>query len=460
MERHTKDVIAISIVVGYFVVGTLLGGILDGAWVLTPFLLALLFGAGVLYLYAGALPQWHTTFVPEPEIVFITTGEEKVYKILHNIPGYHLNGEGKLEPNENQVREQRDDYRYADPIEDSNIFLRLLWRYLGVRWVSFLWPMVHAYRFTISQDKLRDQTEMGDDPKLFNRIVADKGEVGSLWWKAPRPVWIQDVELGGDGSRLNLLIQVRIQIVDPVKVVFTWQANFYPLIDQAVEATVNNFCQEFVYRQDEERSHHLTYAWFKQFSKGAESSFIGVFTKGLNGKRYNTDIPDDELTEAKQQQYGDVGQWASTDILETYGVQITDAELVGWECADETTQRLADAMLEEERVAAEMRGLRQRGKGEADYEEEKSKGESKRWQKNIASIVNPFGETDEHGRAVRDVDGKTAAELLRSTEVADAKVNAAKAYADEKSPINTLVVGNDGATPTVPLNNNRGDQNA
>mgnify|MGYP005843550553 CR=1 FL=1 len=179
-------------------------------------------------------------------IVFVNKGED-LKEVWVNVGSHKLSEiddpDGKHwivnEPEKDKIERARFRGR------SMKSFKKVLWSQ-GIRFIGLLWPHAHVHKFKVDRRRLveREEGTMEGDASLKKRVVQSPNageEVDNLLFVSYRPVYKQGVELAGDNSKINLLVLPTWQLVQPTTPVYYYMGNFYPLLDSAVEAALENF---------------------------------------------------------------------------------------------------------------------------------------------------------------------------------------------------------------------------
>ncbi len=187
---------------------------------------------------------------PRGTVVFKNRGEN-LQEIWINVGGYKLSSaedsEGRRWIVKTKNETEREKAFFRDVGKLSLPFHTLLWKKFGIRFISPYWPQVYIHKFKVDRKRLEESGGTGGEarqPSLKNRISISPNqgkEVDHLLFVSYRPIYKQGVELAGDNSKINLLLLPTWQLVVPVTPVYYYMGNFYPLLDGAVEAGIEDF---------------------------------------------------------------------------------------------------------------------------------------------------------------------------------------------------------------------------
>ena len=189
------------------------------------------------------------TKISQGTTAFITAGDS-LQEILPNISGYKMSDEADLENQHWLIPEKDKEEQIAALFRDSMHgtvwFQKWLWRKFGVKFISWFWPQIRIHEFDIRKGgrrRIEARNEVGADAPLRSRVIdsPEKTIVDSLLFLAPRPVYMEGVELAGDNSKINLLLLPVFRQVIPSLPVFNLKGDFFTLIDAAIEAACVDF---------------------------------------------------------------------------------------------------------------------------------------------------------------------------------------------------------------------------
>jgi hypothetical protein len=218
-------------------------------------ILAIGLGVSLLaLLYTIAKYDMHATFVENGGFKFVVKGET-LEKILDNLDGHYVNVE-------THVVKERTFKRHA-----KERVRGVLEKILGIVWVSWVWPMKKLHTFEVVADKLKEDESL----PVRQRLQTELRRETYLRARFPHPVFIPDVELGGDQWKIDIIIMLDILVVNPRVVVFDYKGKVLRQVDATIRTAVMNFCKEEKY----------TYPIFLREDKGAESP-IAVRVLDLN----------------------------------------------------------------------------------------------------------------------------------------------------------------------------------
>lgn len=332
--------------------------------------------------------------ISQGSTAFIDAGDS-LKEILPNIGGYGIsqdndpNGRKWLIPEKYISEKDRSEEKggiFHDSIYGTVWFQKWLWERFGVKFISVFWPHIHVHKFDLREGgrrRLRPQGKVDVGAPLRSRVMDSEGDthVSSLLFLTPRPVFVEGVELGGDNSKVNLLLLPVFQQVIPSLPVYYLRGDFYTLLDAAIEAAVVDF---FANHQVEippselksktkegdspvtnREKRHITYADWVRLSKAGETSPLEQAILRLNvSSQYLQKLEEmrdkeqlvrfikDELfqnpgtSETATAASGGIKGKAPDGIIPAYGFAVVKFQLVGWEPHSGDTAKLAAALLE------------------------------------------------------------------------------------------------------------------
>lgn len=208
----------------------------------------------------------------------------------------------------------------------------------GIVWVSIFWPVKKIYRFPISAEKLQRYDETGKELPLREQVrEGTVREVDHLRRFVNHPIIVKDIELGADRWKTDALVMTLLEYVGPRKVVFDHNGKISPIVDAAVGAEVNDFCNE----------KSMDYKAFVEADKGATSE-IAKRILALNGSLTPTTEPDGLIRTAGVRI---VTAWIPEANLSPAQQALNDAAT-----AVDRARQEADAKVEEARGIAAVEG--------------------------------------------------------------------------------------------------------
>lgn len=405
-------------------------------------------------------------FKPEQgTISFIDVGD-RVELMLPNIGGYKvsdiddLNGRHWIVPARDDDDREDSFFKYAGRAEG---FQKLLWSTFGIRFIGWTWPNKQVHEFSLSRLHLREGADAPKNAPLRELVVESPHageEVSSLLFIAPRPMYIEGVELAGDNSKINLLLLPVFQQVIPTLPVYYLKGDFYRHLDSAMKAALvdffathrvaaytgpenrkGQFAHDFYVPpsgrgkkgyEDTYEAHPLTYSLWLKLTKAGEKSPLEQHLRGLNANQAFMDLlvarGKDELAEhLLTLTYGTLKKKTLADaerdialsgatpggIIYRFGLALVSFRLVAWEPHEETKD-LAIALRAKETEFHTAEGARQKAAGVRDTLKLKAEGESQRFTQLVTSLT------------LNGVNPETAAsvvrEMLRTENVRDSKL--------------------------------------
>ncbi|MDP2655343.1 MAG: hypothetical protein Q8P17_02150 [bacterium] len=358
------------------------------------------------------------TKIAQGTTAFITAGES-LLEILPNIGGYRMSEAIDLEGQRWLVPAKDKDEQIAALFRDSMPgtvwFQKLLWKKFGVKFISLFWPHTRIHEFDIRKGgrrRIEARNEVGADAPLRSRVIdspVKETVVDSLLFLAPRPVYMEGVELAGDNSKINLLLLPVFRQVIPSLPVFNLKGDFFTLLDAAVEASVVDFFAKHrvaIYKsgdkkgqlagdsydptQADQEESPLTYAHWLRLTKAGEGSPLEKRLRHLNvSKEYVKKLGDKQKTElvayiksdlvhaddAADIPVGNVAQMIPSGIVPRFGYALVSFRIVEWE-PHKSTEPLAKALLAKETELHAAEGVRQKSLGERDSKVANATGDS------------------------------------------------------------------------------------
>jgi len=309
-------------------------------------------------------------------------------------------------------------------------FQWIIWDNLGIRFVSWIYPIIKVHKIHISMNRLREDKKKEDeenisspsvakkgeeeDVPLRNRIESDEGDVDSLRFIIPRPMVVEGVELAGDNSRIDLLALSIFKVVIPSLPVFYHKGKFMPLLDAAVSAGIVDFFAHPVKIKGDDGAYEevlVKYADWLQMPKGPGSE-IEKHLCGLNASaKYYDQLKqavgnNPEKEKLLNHLHSLIGGRPSNDelpsggLISTYGLFLESVRIVGWR-ADKSTRDLANAYQAEETETLKARGVRAEARGAGDAISVKGAAEAKRFHKLFRALIAEGASPDEALRTLR-----------------------------------------------------------
>ncbi|MDP2705294.1 MAG: hypothetical protein U1D31_01265 [Patescibacteria group bacterium] len=199
-----------------------------GQFVIAAALLSLVVFVFVpLAVYFLARADIYFTTLPEGQIKFIVEGDT-LKRILANIPGYYIKGEGM----------EAEIVKGKGTPNDVGI-PGWLSRRLGldkkrIYFVGIDYPRTRVYSYEFIWEKFIKE-------KVGYKIVPRDEQVNSLFWKYPYPVEAIDVELKGN-FKINITIIVTLQVVFPYKPIFVFKGQWFSPVIAAIQGALVSYC--------------------------------------------------------------------------------------------------------------------------------------------------------------------------------------------------------------------------
>ncbi|MEX0910310.1 MAG: hypothetical protein WDZ73_00965 [Candidatus Paceibacterota bacterium] len=210
-------------------------------------------------LHTDAKNDRHFTYVPTGRFKFVVAGN-KLIRVLSNIDGYSCEKDN-IPP-------------WTVQNEGSNFEPPQSWfeKMFGATFVSFLYPIKRIHEFTVVADKLKPEAERTGKP-LKDWVQYEERRVKELLFRFPHPLYISDIELGGDKWQINLLLMLDLQITNPAVVVMIYNGKVLEQVDAAVKSAVIDYCNGYTEKvsQTETVTHSWTYDSFLTENKGRGS---------------------------------------------------------------------------------------------------------------------------------------------------------------------------------------------
>ena len=277
-------------------------------------------------IYFMAESDKQASTIETGEIKFVVTGEG-VKRVLENIEGWHYNeSTGEI-------------------VEDSRTYHRpetFLQEWLGIYWVSILYPKTEIHRYDFEWPKLL----MGGHPreKIIGTLVKVGGEgdyaiehrdenIDSLYFRYPYPVFAEEVELKGN-VKIDILINVTFQVVFPKIPIFILKGKWLA----SATAAVNGALADLV------RTYDLD--GFRNLEKQAAGNQLSQTIMEVNGDRI-----------------GD-GKY-SPGIIQSFGVKVYKVDFIKYDL-NEKYRDVIDAATAAQVAEGHANARRNEAKGEAD----------------------------------------------------------------------------------------------
>ncbi len=218
------------------------------ALIVLYFVLLLLVGvAGIVLAHYGL----YFTSIEKGKTLFISRGKD-LKAVLPNVGGHRMSQEQDFNGWRWLVKDDSKGswYRwfrsfFYSALFGTKLFRYFLWRLFAVIFISPIWPWVQVFLFKVSRMHLKEGADVDPEKPLKERVVPSlkrEEPVDSLLFLAPRPIYMDGLQLAGDNARINFLFLAIFQQVVPALPVYYLEGDFYPLLDAAVEAAMVDFC--------------------------------------------------------------------------------------------------------------------------------------------------------------------------------------------------------------------------
>ena len=210
-----------------YVVATLLG-LTDLFFYLNPivfgFVVLGLIATVIWLLYYAPKHEKQTTYVPTGEVKFVEQGGA-CFKVLPNLTGtgWHY------------------DYKKREIVPGEKSLLYPPFNFLGVYWVSLLYPMrkIHPYHFEWDKLKKGDVSK-GEE----SHYVEPRSEyVNSIYLFYAYPIFVEEVELKGN-IKINIMILVTLRLAKPELPVFVFKGKWFPLASAPIKGAVIDYASK------------------------------------------------------------------------------------------------------------------------------------------------------------------------------------------------------------------------
>ena len=214
--------------------------------------LAILVLSALVILYAMAKADLQATLVENGGFKFVVMGNSLMGVIDKIDDGYVDTKTHEVKKLSELNGLQSSKRRFIGPLED----------YLGIIWVSFLYPLRKIHWFEVGADKLHDDERIEKEGLPVRRQLHQELRwTNYLRYRFPHPVLITDVELGEDRWKVDMIVILDVKVVNPVIIVFDYKGKVLQQVDAAVKAAVIDFCNE----------PNFGYSKFVQAKKGSGS---------------------------------------------------------------------------------------------------------------------------------------------------------------------------------------------
>lgn len=198
---------------------------------------AIILGMVILVIYLAAKENLQATFIETGEIKFVVRGEG-LERVLENIDGFHHNeATGEI------VEDHPGFHRH-------NTFLE---EWLGIYWVSILYPIKRIHRYPFEWPKLLIGGHPHDSSKggvvkiggEGNYAIQHRDEsVDSLYFRYTYPVYSEEVELK-DNFKVDILLNVTFQIVFPAIPIFILKGKWLAPAMAAINGALADLVREY-----------------------------------------------------------------------------------------------------------------------------------------------------------------------------------------------------------------------
>jgi hypothetical protein len=189
------------------------------------------------FAYEASKKNLQATTVAMEEFKFVVAGES-LHKILPNLKGAGLDKDDRVTINPKMMCRT-----YFNPLLE---FLRAK---LGVFWVSIIYPLRKIHKFKIDKYRLVQGGTLPTNHQMSDLVAIEPDvEVDSLRRFIPRPTFINEVELK-DGIPVDIVVMTEYEVIIPRIPIFSLKGKFFPLLDAAIEAAVNDVGNAVTYMQ-------------------------------------------------------------------------------------------------------------------------------------------------------------------------------------------------------------------
>ncbi|OGG47583.1 hypothetical protein A2761_00020 [Candidatus Kaiserbacteria bacterium RIFCSPHIGHO2_01_FULL_51_33] len=365
--------------------------------------------------------------------IFINAGDS-LRAILPNIGGFKISDvedpEGRRWLVPELDEKKRMEAFFHNSLPKTVWFQKILWKTLGIRFISVFWPHTNIHTFDIhSRKRLREGADVEPGAPLRSRIKDSTGStvVDSLLFLVPRPVYLEGMQLAGDNSQVNLLFLPIYRQIIPALPVYYLKGDFFTQLDAAIEAAMvdffathqvavdketKQFAADFYDPPQDEKEKRkymkrfepsfLTYSHWLKLTRSGEKSPIEQHLRSLNASRGYYDqlggdakwreLKDylDQLTHGKFSSPIPTGQAAKvmpSGIIPRFGFALVSLRLVDWEQHKDTV-KLAQALLAKEIELHTAEGERQKAYGVRDAINARGTGEAGRYTKLVTALID------------------------------------------------------------------------
>jgi hypothetical protein len=181
---------------------------------------------GLALVYVLSQTNRYATRVETGGFKFLVKGES-LYQVIDNLPDH-------------EVYVDQDTYRVGHTGRRRKI--RWLEKWLGMIWISFLWPTKEVHSFEVVADKMKSDEEIATNKiPVRQQVKTETRRTDYLRFRFPHPVLVTNVELGGDRWQVDLIIMLDIIVINPATVVFGYKGRVLRQVDAAVSAATIDF---------------------------------------------------------------------------------------------------------------------------------------------------------------------------------------------------------------------------
>jgi hypothetical protein len=397
----------------------------------------------LILIMISARKQWQFATIEKGNTAFVVKGDD-LDVILPNVDGHKISEEKDFEGRRwlvkvdtagspaQQKREMRRAFQ-STLLPGTRHIQWFLWNKFGIRFVSWFYPHNRIHQVEISQNRLRQESEVETTADLRNRIAADKGDIDSIRYIFPRPMVAEQSELAGDNAKVNFLVLTTWRLVIPSIPIFYWKGRFMPLLDADVSAGIIDFCANYrapvkmvegmpVYVPNVDMEDEgveitmapLTYGLWLQIPKDRGSP-LHRHLLGLNASpEYFTTLEDLDNGKPELARHllsllggkpdpipGGMTEKIAMGFIPKYGLALSDVDIISWQ-PDKATQALSNALQAKEIARREADGVRAEADGVRDATIAKATGEADRYRRLVDALIG------------RGVSPDVAAEVVRA----------------------------------------------
>ncbi len=380
------------------------------------------------------------TRIEKGNTVFINRGDD-MRVIWPNVGGYRMSSDSDLDGRHWLIKDDDEEKRnkafFYGAMCGTVWFQKWLWETFGIRFISWFWPNTRVHTFGIDRKRYRDKSSSTKETPLSDRVIVSPEcpEVSSLRVIVPRPIYMSELELPGDNSKINLVILPTFWQVIPSIPVYYYKGDFFPFIDAAIEATMIDFVATHRVAVTEEGEFHsddwnalgdedkkkyfpapLNFFHWMKIGKGegsviekrfrnlnASRSFYNKVRrkKGNDGKKSEIFKELERITHGKPPEIsGNIKGEIPHGIIPRFGFSLVSIKLADWE-AHEDTQKLGEAILTKQTELHKAEGTRQEAMGTRDAIKLKASAESDRINMIMQKLIDQGVPADEANRTVQ-----------------------------------------------------------